>query len=116
MNRRAALGLLLAPIVVSIGRMARAAVPPGQGAKMTPTFQEQLEKGLKARRPSEFQFIKDVVFLVEVGLLSRKLVDSTFQWARRHRRHAFQYFERALITRARRKGVKLAPATRRVVI
>lgn len=118
MNRRIVLGALVLPLLLSFDRVVRAAAPrpPGQGSKTKPTLQERLEKGLKARRPEEFQFIKNVVALVEAGTLPVKLVDSSFHWARRQRRRPFQYFERALIVLAGKKGIKISPATKKVVI
>ncbi len=71
------------------------------------TLKEQLEKGLKARRPEEFAFIATVVDLVEKKKLERKLVDSTFLWARRKPKHKFQYFKHAMRLRAKRAGVTL---------
>ena len=42
----------------------------------------QLEKGLKARLPREFDFIDHVVGMVDNNQLPRDLVQSTFLWAR----------------------------------
>lgn len=71
------------------------------------TLKDRLEKGLKARRPSEFAFVARVVAMVERNELPLRLVDGTFLWARRKPHHEFQYFRRALIVRAARIGVKL---------
>lgn len=76
------------------------------GKKVT-TLKERLEKDLKARRPQEFAFVASVVTLVDRGILSRRLVDSTYLWARTKRRHPFQYFQYALTVRARRHGLRL---------
>jgi hypothetical protein len=70
-------------------------------------LQETLEKGLKARRRQEFQFIGRVVNLVESGELPEKMVQSTFLWARRKREHPMQYFERALRVQAAKIGVRI---------
>jgi len=70
-------------------------------------LRDRLEKGLKARRPQEFDFIDQVVTLVEKDTLKRKLVDSTFLWARRKPKNQFQYFEHAMRLRAKRAGVNL---------
>jgi hypothetical protein len=80
------------------------AAPVARGKSVS--LKDQLEKGLKARRPQEFAFIARVAALVEQGKLPRKLVDSTFLWARSSR-HPFQYFERGLKVRARRLGIPL---------
>ena len=70
-------------------------------------LKDQLEKGLKARRPSEFAFIARVVRLVERERLPRSLVEGTFLWARPKRPRPYQYFERAMRIRARRLGINL---------
>jgi len=64
-------------------------------------LQTQLEKGLRARRPVEFVYIAEIVKLVEDGKLPRKLVTTTFVWARRQPTLALQYFQFALQARAR---------------
>jgi hypothetical protein len=70
-------------------------------------LREQLEKGLRARRPEEFAFIARVVEFVESGQLSSQLVRETFQWARRKRPYPYPYFERAMRLRALHVGVLL---------
>ncbi len=70
-------------------------------------LKDALEKGLKARRPEEFKFIARVVTLVEFGILPKRLVQSTFFWARAKPRVQAFYFERALKVRARRLGIFL---------
>ena len=75
-----------------------------------PDLREELETGLKVRRPQEFLFIARVVALVNTNRLPLTLVRSTFQWARKRAQengHAYQYFERALRIRAARIGVRL---------
>ena len=42
------------------------------------SLQDQLEKGLKARRPVEFEFIGRVVQLVDQRRLTREVVQGTF--------------------------------------
>lgn len=71
----------------------------------TTSLKQQLEFGLKARRPTEFRFIANVVQMVDQGKLSMKLVKSTFQWARHRRPYQFPYFERGLRLRAARLGI-----------
>lgn len=70
-------------------------------------LKDELEAGLKARRPEEFQFIARVVKLVEEGRLPLKLVRSTFVWARRKKPYPFPFFERAMIARAAQIGVQI---------
>ena len=69
------------------------------------TLKEQLESGLRARRPEEFAFINRVVTQVDNGQLPRSLVKGTFQWARRKKPYPYPFFERALKIRAARLGI-----------
>ncbi|MFV2068323.1 MAG: hypothetical protein ACC645_15240 [Pirellulales bacterium] len=105
----AGIGLLLA-IFSFVPNRARVAVGGQQTSgqlRKSIRLKEQLETGLKARRPEEFAFIGKVVRLVDAGILPRPVVDGTFLWARRKRRHPFQYFERAIKVRAKRLRIKL---------
>ena len=71
-------------------------------------LKDQLEKGLKARRPAELAFIAHVVVLVETNKLPLPLVKSVFQWARKRgakTNYPFPYFERALRIRAKKLGI-----------
>lgn len=85
----------------------------GEGRQVT--LRQQLRVGLKAVTKADFAFIDLVVQKVEAGVLPRKLVDSTFLWARRRveaqRRQYYKrpmvYFQPALVLRARGVGVKL---------
>jgi hypothetical protein len=70
-------------------------------------LKEQLEAGLRARRPAEFGFIEKVVLYVELGHIKRQLVAETFQWAREKQPYPFPYFERAMKLRAAKLGVEL---------
>jgi hypothetical protein len=79
----------------------------GRSPSVKVSLQDRLEAGLKARRPSEFAFIAQVVAAVDAGLLPRSLVDSTFLWARRKRPQPFFFFERGLRLRAARRGIRL---------
>jgi len=70
-------------------------------------LKQQLEKGLKARRPQEFAFVALVVDMVDEDKLPLSLVKSTFLWARKKAastRYPFPYFERALRVRAAKQG------------
>ena len=69
-------------IVVCAGLTA-GMVPTAAPAQQTVTdLKDTLEKGLRARRPAEFDFIAKVVDFVDDGKLPRSLVMSTFLWAR----------------------------------
>jgi hypothetical protein len=67
----------------------------------------QLEKGLRARLPREFDFIDHVVGMVDNNQLPRDLVQSTFLWARAKKPYPFPYFESGLRLRAARRGINL---------
>ena len=72
-----------------------------------------IQAGLRTADEDEVAYIRFVVALVDQGRLSRRLVESTFQWARvklvSHKR--FQYFKSALITLAARQGIQLPRRT-----
>ena len=71
-------------------------------------LQDLLEKGLKARRPEEFQFIGKVVVMVKNDQLPVKIVLETFHWVRKNRPKAKSlmiYFERVLRIRAAKAGI-----------
>jgi hypothetical protein len=106
--------VLIAALLLATGLFAAGASSSGSSAskkvaaEKTADLQDRLEKGLKARRPVEFEFIEKVVAHVESGELPVELVDRTFFWARkREPQRPFQHFERALKILARRIGVDL---------
>jgi len=71
-------------------------------------LQDLLEKGLKARRPEEFQFIGKVVAMVKNDKLPVRIVLETFHWVRKNRPKAKSliiYFERVLRDRAAKAGI-----------
>ncbi len=78
-----------------------------RGSGRVADLKTQLEFGLRARRPVEFQFIADVVKLVETKKLPLKTVMEAFHYARRKRPYRFQYFQRVLAIRAARIGVNI---------
>lgn len=85
---------------VSLNRAADKQAPIGAGGiPSNLTYREQLEKGLRARRPVEFEYLRQVVKLVDDGKLPRTLVDTTFVWARKQHR-PLQHFQFALKARA----------------
>lgn len=79
------------------------------------TLHDQLTAGLKAFTPADRKFIDEVVQLVQQGKLPRRLVDSTFLWARyksalkspTRRLRPMVYFRPALVLRAKRIGVDI---------
>ncbi len=100
------LAVLLALLSPGVGRQAAAAERIDAGT---------IRAGLRTADPNEEDYITYVVTLRDQGRLSNKLVESTFQWARRrimlgtHRR--FQYYKNALITQAAKVGITLPTGT-----
>ena len=80
--------------------------PPGVSGPAV-DLRIQLEKGLKARLPREFEFIDHVVGMVDNNQLPRDLVQSTFLWARDKKPYPFPYFENGLRLRAAKRGITL---------
>jgi hypothetical protein len=80
-------------------------------ARGTPDLKTTLEKGLRARRKAEFQFIDHVITMVNNGELPRSLVESTFLWARKEaaakHSYPFVYFERGLKARAKKLKIQI---------
>jgi hypothetical protein len=75
----------------------------------------QLQKGLRARRPVEFEYINEIIALVESGELPKPLVTTTFVWARKQPARQLQYFQFALQTRAKGLNVKLPDLRKQAV-
>ncbi len=69
------------------------------------TLKVQLEKGLRAMRPQEFDFLAKVERQVADGKLPVDLVNSAFLWARGKPKYRVQYFEKALRQLAKRAKV-----------
>ena len=102
------LAVLSGGLLLSQAAAPEVALAVDNGAGEVPTLKETLDKGLKARLPSEFAFIRRVVELVDNKTLSRKTVLSTFTWARRQSdKMPFPYFQFALRTQAKKAGVQL---------
>jgi hypothetical protein len=70
-------------------------------------LKDQLNSGLKARRPEEFAFIARVVEMVDDGQLPIELVQSTFQWARFKKPYPYPYFDAGLRARAAKLGINI---------
>ncbi len=113
---RPRLPLLLLMLVV-LGQSALAAEPGpvGQGGVVKIDLKKQLETGLLARRPIEFAYIDQIVLLVEQGDLPRKLVVSTFLWARRSPTRKLEYFAFGLQARTKGMNVQL-PDLRKLAV
>lgn len=102
-------GTLLLALLTSLS------VSEAQNQGRQVTLRQQLTVGLKAVTKPDLAFVDKVVKAVEMGVLPRKLVDSTFLWARdraarksyTRRLRPMVYFQPGLILRAKRLGVKL---------
>jgi hypothetical protein len=106
MLRACVLPLLTLMVLAQVAPEPVAAQSSGPGTPGVASLQQTLENGLKARTPDEFAFIAVVVAKVNAGELPVKLVDTTFEWARR-KSHPMQFFEFGLRERARKAGVLL---------
>src|SRR5688500_10871699 len=94
------IGLLFAPASVDRRPLAAQTIEANVA-----DLKQQLESGLKARRPEEFEFIEKVVTMVGNDTLPLDLVMSTFLWTRKNpkaREYPFVYFQRALRERAKK--------------
>lgn len=107
MTRRFALPLVLALVFVCGPGNAAGPLPFDGGGVTGLNLKTQLQKGLKARRPVEFQYIDEIIELVEEGKLPRKLVVTTYLASQRQSRRELQYFQLALEARARGLDVRL---------
>lgn len=98
----------LASGLIIVGRSRAEAPALGKGLSSSLTFKAQLEKGLKARRPSDFTFIDTVITAVDNGTIPQKMVNETFDFARsKSTQYPFIYFQFALRKRAAKIGVTL---------
>ena len=66
---------------------------------------DTLKVALRVGRPEDKEFIDRVVAMMNTGKLPRSIVQKCFLWARKKRKHKFQYFKRALIALAASKGI-----------
>ncbi|HVA51105.1 MAG TPA: hypothetical protein VNH11_32490 [Pirellulales bacterium] len=65
----------------------------------------QLERGLRAMRPVEFQFLKQVLQQVKANKLPQDMVEQAFLWAQKKPAYRVQYFEKALQALAERDNI-----------
>ncbi|MBT4692054.1 MAG: hypothetical protein HOB73_01775 [Planctomycetaceae bacterium] len=96
----ATIGLLSSPLIPNL-----APLRADQSARLV----DQLNAGLKVRKPAEKSFIDRVVRLVDEKVLPLSMVLGVFQYARKKEdRYPFFYFREALKIRAAKElGVKL---------
>ncbi len=109
--------LLSAVVCLVFGNVLCAAEPPAvaSGGVTGLDLKTQLQKGLRARRPVEFEYINEIIALVEKGELPKPLVTTTFVWARKQPTRQLQYFQFALQTRAKGLDVKLPDLRKQAV-
>jgi len=98
---------LLASIMLSAAAVAGEPPAVNAGGVSGLDLKTQLEKGLRARRPVEFQYIEQITQLVASGALPREMVTTTFVWARKKPSRQLQFFQFALQTRAKKLPVVL---------
>lgn len=106
--------LSLSAFPLESGTAIQQADRPTVAAGQVADLQEQLENGLRIRRPEEFRFIENIVQMTKEGRLPVELVLSTFQYVRTKKKdesHLFVIFERVLRLRAAKIGIAL-PAVR----
>jgi hypothetical protein len=94
---------LLGILSVSVGLLAAVTFSFAQqsnpSTQQVADLQEQLEKGLRARRPIEVQFLSRVIQLVNQGRLTREVVQGTFSFVLkkyRDRKYLVPIFEQTL--------------------
>jgi hypothetical protein len=68
----------------------------------------QLERGLRAMRPVEFKFLREVIKQVKNGTLPQDMVEQAFLWAHRQRAYRVQYFEKALQALAQQNNIQFS--------
>jgi hypothetical protein len=95
-------GLALA--LVSMSLVIADDTIPSNGTTRVP-LKVQLEKGLRAMRPVEFEFLAEVLEQVDNETLPQDMVEQAFLWARRQRTYRVQYFEKALRALAQRSNI-----------
>lgn len=68
---------------------------------------ETMKSALKTDTEEEDGFLAKTLNLMNKGVLPRKMVYSTFLWAKKKRTRRFQYFKWGMIKRAAEIGVEL---------
>ena len=98
-------------IPVLLAPLALRSQPAPAHAEDVASLQDTLEKGLKARFPEDFAYIRKVVKLVDDGVLTRSLVLGTFDWVRKtkvgKKKYLVPYFAQALKQRAAKEGIDI---------
>ncbi len=98
---------LVLALGLGLGLLIATATADSPIAPGGPNLQTTLEKGLRARRPVEFEFIASVVQMVDDGTLPPSIVQTSFLWARKKKPYPFPYFRQSLRVQAQQIGVDL---------
>lgn len=106
-KRLAAAAIAAVALLLGSAATPRATADEPTLSRANADLKSVLEKGLKARRPEEFAFVRRVVERVEDGSVPVSLVKSTFLWARQRQPYPVVYFERAMRVRAKKLGITL---------
>lgn len=77
---------------------------------------ETIKAGLRTTHIEEDGFVEEAVDMAKVGELPWAMVDNTFSWAKRKPKNRFQYFRKALIELASRKGITIPRPVKPVAI
>ncbi|MBX9792162.1 MAG: hypothetical protein K2Y37_24825 [Pirellulales bacterium] len=91
-------------LVVLLTCAARAQGPVTPGGKPLSLY-DMLSKGLRARRPVDFEYCRLIADKVEAGELPLHMVHGTFFYAYKKYRRPLQYFQQALHLRAKKAGL-----------
>ena len=93
---------------VAVSALAQTSSPNKSSPYVQITLRQQLEKGLKCRRPVEFQFVDHVADLVDQGELPIDIVNKCFDWSRQKNSfRPYVYFRRSLTILAEKNGFTL---------
>ena len=100
--------ILLATLAAGVDTGDDTGDPSESERKPVASIEDRLAIGLKAKRPEDVAYLKQVAGLVREGKLPAKVVDSTYLWAlRRRQTFPFPSFRRALDLQAERLGVEI---------
>jgi hypothetical protein len=104
----AAAVMLIVLVLLTLATRAAGPVTPG-GPPLS--LYDMLSKGLRARRPVDFEYCRLIADKVDTGELPLHMVHGTFFYAYKKYRRPLQYFQQALHLRAKKEGY-YAPSLR----
>jgi hypothetical protein len=108
-------GVIISVLATNVVQAADPGAVVAAGGVTGLDLKTQLQKGLRARRPVEFEYIDEIIALVDSGELPRPLVTTTFVWAQKQPTRRLQYFQFALQTRAKGLAVQLPDLRKQAV-